>query len=109
MNYACLIVKIVKEPEQQFFGHDLKLTMTEFTGKYVLGRNRKHVDLIKVKIWGDLAYQVKEFYKLNDYLIVEGFISLQNQKFIDMSVQRIYPFLLSSQTSDKDKVQGLLF
>ena len=83
--------------------------MTEFTGKYVLGRNRKHVDLIKVKIWGDLAYQVKEFYKLNDYLIVEGFISLQNQKFIDMSVQRIYPFLLSSQTSDKDKVQGLLF
>ncbi len=107
MNYACLIVKIVKEPEQQFFGYDLKLTMTEFTGKYVLGRNRKHVDLIKVKIWGDLAYQVKEFYKLNDYLIVEGFISLQNQKFIDMSVQRIYPFLLSSQTSDK--VQGLLF
>ena len=71
MNYACLIVKIVKEPQQQFFGYDLKLTMTEFTGKYVLGRNRKHVDLIKVKIWGDLAYQVKVFYKLKKSFLIK--------------------------------------
>ncbi len=45
MNYACLIVKIVKEPEQQFFGYDLKLTMTESIMKCCYGQPTNGFDM----------------------------------------------------------------
>ena len=47
-------------------------------------------------IWGNLGQDVIKYYKINDYLLIEGFISLRKKRFdnnqqIKISVTKIYP------------------
>jgi len=104
MNYTSFIVKIVGKPEQSFF-HD-GTSVTEMLVKFPPIRNIKTTDIFQITIWGTLAYDVIKYYKINDYIIIEGYISLResisnnfsfpNDKQVEISVFKIYPFLLSS-------------
>ena len=62
--------------------------------------------------WGNLGREVNKFYRINDYILIEGYISLRPKKMITVSTQvskqvtisvlRIYPILLNSdRTSTK--------
>ena len=47
-------------------------------------------------IWGNLGQDIIKYYKINDYLLIEGFISLRKKRFdnnqqIKISVTKIYP------------------
>ena len=47
-------------------------------------------------IWGNLGQDVIKYYKINDYLLIEGFISLRKKSLIiisksKISVTKIYP------------------
>jgi hypothetical protein len=56
--------------------------------------------------WGNLARDVSSYYQINDYIMVEGYLSLnnkhllnkvkQNSKQFEITVLKVYPFLLSS-------------
>ena len=103
MNYVSFIVKILEEPQQQFLGYEDYLTVTEFNGQYVTIQNQDHSNTIKIKIWGNLAYQIKEYYHINDYILVEGIITIKNNQhwytpnfYPEITAKRIYPFLLNS-------------
>ena len=106
MNCVSLILKIVEEPKQQFFGYKSSLTVTKLTGKYIVRRNRNYINTIKVKTWGKLAYQVKEYYSVNDYILIEGFLQIKKEEensnspqTIELTAERIFPFLMDSATS----------
>ena len=61
--------------------------------------------VIYLRVWGKLGQEVKNFYTCNDYILIEGYISLRSQKFqklqnrnskqIVINVLRIYPILLN--------------
>lgn len=103
MNYVSLIVKIIEEPKQQFLGYKQYLTVTKLTGKYTARRNKNYINIIKIKAWGKLAYQVKEYYNVNDYILVEGFISIKKEEenansplIVEITAKRVFPFLMES-------------
>ena len=110
MNYISLIVKLIGKPEQSFF--DDNISVTEVMAKFSqVQKNRPDVT-IKLSVWGNLAYDIVQYYQINDYIIIEGYTSLaqnngnsmkfSNEKQLEISVFKIYPFLLSNIRLNKE-------
>ena len=105
MNYANFIVKIVGKPQQSYFNKNIMVT--EIPVKFVAARNKNLnvKNIFQISIWNNLSYDITKYYKLNDYVIIEGYISFRpsmlntklfkNEKQIEISVLKIYPFCLN--------------
>ena len=101
MNYTSFMIKIIGKPEQSFFENDI--SVTEMIAKFYQFRDNSY-NICKISIWGNLSYDVMQYYQINDYLIVEGYISRRNSSFekynitteIEISVFKIYPFALNN-------------
>tara|TARA_B100000767_G_scaffold246494_1_gene246113 strand:+ start:3698 stop:3991 length:294 start_codon:yes stop_codon:yes gene_type:complete len=95
------MVKVIGKPEQSFFDNDI--SVTEMIAKFYQFRDNSY-NICKLSIWGNLSYDVMQYYQINDYLIVEGYISRRDESFeeynitteIEISVFKIYPFALNS-------------
>ena len=100
MNYTSFMIKIVGKPEQSFFEDDISIT--EILAKFYQQQENSY-NICKLSIWGRLSHDVMQYYQLNDYLIVEGYISSRTSDFedynlkteIEISVFKIYPFALN--------------
>ena len=103
MNYTSFMVKIIGEPQQSFFDNDI--SVTEILARFYQFRENSY-NICKLVIWGRLSQDVMQYYQLNDYLIVEGYISRRTSDFedynlktdIEISVFKIYPFALNMLT-----------
>jgi single-stranded DNA-binding protein len=99
-NYISGIVKILENPRQIFF--NTTIPVTEFRVQLPQIRNNRIITLV---FWGNLARDVTNYYKINDYIIIEGYLSVRNKKFdntitqnskkVEITVLKVYPFLLS--------------
>lgn len=98
------VVKILEIPEQKI----LKKKYTLVQCRVQLPQIRKN-RVVKLKVWGKLAKDVLFHYKINDYILVEGYISIRSSlkkdstkslkkipKKLEISALKIYPFILSS-------------
>lgn len=103
MNYSSFICKIVTNPKQTLFENNISLS--EFSAQFPRVRNRDCIDIFNVMVWGKLSYDIIESYKINDYIIIEGYISLKNinsnyrldsnykyKKQVEITAFKIYPF-----------------
>ena len=95
-NYISCVVKILETPIQTVFDNDIPIT--KFRAQLPQVRNNNIVNLI---FWGKLSHDIVNYYNVDDYIIVEGFISLQDKKMsksskkVEITVLKVYPFLLS--------------
>ena len=103
MNYTHFIVKIINKPEQSSFKNGILLT--EFIGKFYQFRNVTSLDkLCKISIWGKSGSSFIKYYKKNDFVIIEGYLSLRKSEFdnlslttdIEVSVYKFYPLSLKN-------------
>jgi len=105
MNYTSFIVKILKEPEQYFLQNNTVVTkiLVKFIDSRTKTLNKK--DTFRISIWENLLYETIKYYNPNDYIVIEGYISLRPSlisenktskmdKEIEISVFKHYPFLL---------------
>jgi hypothetical protein len=61
--------------------------------------------IAKLKFWGNLGRDVLDYYKVNDYIIIEGYLSIakkKKSKKIEITVLKVYPFLLTSNIIDQN-------
>jgi hypothetical protein len=110
MNYISLIVKLIGKPEQSFF--DDNISVTEVMAKFSQVQKNRNDVIVKLCIWGNLAYDMVQYYQINDYIIIEGYVSLtemelesndmSNEKSLEISVFKIYPFLLSNTRLNRE-------
>jgi len=103
MNYVNFIVKIIEKPEQSFFKDDI--CITEVLVKVSQNKKTQYEIPFRLSIWGNLGYDVMQYYQINDYIIIEGYLSLRENIFdnstlkkkqLEVSVFKIYPFLLKN-------------
>ena len=102
MNYVTLAVKVVKNSGQSFFADGTSLT--ELTVLLPQARKNNTKIILQVSIWGKLSYDVAKYYQSEDYIVIEGYISIRNintyslvnllDKQIEISVFKLYPLLL---------------
>lgn len=101
MNYVNFIVKILEKPRQTIINNEIYVT--RFIAKYPKIHNRKIETLVTIVIWENSYKDISKYFFVGDYIIVEGYIShrnltlndqtLGNEKQIEISVFKIYPFL----------------
>jgi cobalamin biosynthesis Co2+ chelatase CbiK len=98
-NYFSGIVKVLENPIQTFFND--KILVTKFRVEIPQIRKNRIITLV---FWGNLAREVKNYYQINDYILIEGYLSIRNKKNIilttnnskqvTITVLKVYPFLL---------------
>ena len=104
MNYSIFAVKVIKNSGQSFFSDGTSLT--ELIVQLPQVRKNSTKVVLQVSIWGKLSYDVAKYYQPDDYIIIEGYISIRNidtdcivnllDKQIEISVFKLYPLLLKS-------------
>ena len=96
-NYISSIVKILETPKQILLKNNISVTKFRVQSPHLKGTN-----IIKLVFWGNLSRDVADYYQVNDYILVEGYVSLnkkQNSKKVEITVLKVYPFLLSYDRS----------
>ena len=92
INHFGGIVRVLETPNNSsIFGDNDKL-MTKVRVQLPQTRNTQIVELI---FWGYLASDIATFYKANDYLLIEGYLSLPvklDSKRVEITVLKVYPF-----------------
>ena len=104
MNYIGAIVKILEKPKQKFLNSNT-LVLTFRAELPQVRKNR----IVKLVILGNLARVVLSYYKINDYILIEGYVSIRENitsklnkklfKKVTITVVKIYPFLLNYNQS----------
>jgi single-stranded DNA-binding protein len=106
-NYIGSIVKILESPNQKLFNNTIPIT--QFRVQLPQIRNNT---IVTLNFWGNLANDVANYYKINDYIIIEGYLSvrtkpvnnsiIQNSKKVEIAVFKVYPFLLSLNNNNNN-------
>ena len=101
MNYSTFLVKIIEKPRQRCFEKDI--LAVEMMVKFIPSRPKKSIKVFKISLWGSSANNVLKSCKVNDLLIIQGYISLRENKNkkvfrkdkeVEISVLKVYPFSL---------------
>lgn len=101
-NYIGSIVRILEIPVQKVV--DKQILTTQFRVQLPQIRNNR---IIRLVFWGSLARDVTNYYQVNDYIMIEGYLSFrnkrknksqlakQNSKEAQITVSKIYPLSLN--------------
>ena len=103
-NFIGGIVKILETPKQNFISKNILFTSFRVQFPQV----RKNY-IVHLKCWGKLANDVVNFYKTDDYVLIEGYLALVNSqsstsinrqsKKIEITCLKIYPIALGYDRS----------
>ena len=98
INYIEAIVKILEPPKQKSINNNI----TFVTFRAQLASIRKP-QIVKITFWGNLAQDIINQYKINQYLLIEGYSSFRNftnlqkiSKRVEITGLRVYPFCLKT-------------
>ena len=100
-NYFSGIVKILEKPLQNF--NQDKFMKAVFQVELYQTRQNKIVSII---FWGNLANEITSYYHINDYILIEGYSSINFQSLkgeskpsveLIITVLKVYPVFLNSK------------
>jgi single-stranded DNA-binding protein len=94
------IVKILEISKQKNFNSNTQITKFRVQFPQV-----RQTSLVHLTLWGNLAVDTANYYKVNDYILIEGYISVRDRKQskniiskskkIEITVLKIYPLFLN--------------
>ena len=99
MNYCNLIAKVIKLPVKGYYENNIDVV--EILVKFSPVKRGKGSEVLNLQIWGNLAQDFLKFYKINDYIIVEGFLSSKKNARTQISVRKVYPYVLNNSKVDE--------
>lgn len=73
-NYFGSVVKILEKPVQTIISE--KIIRTDFRVQLAQVRN---IQIAHLVFWGNLAHDIVNNYQVNDYIMIEGYLSLPNR------------------------------
>ena len=77
INYLGSIVKILEKPIPRLVNN--KIVSVKFRAQLPQVRKTQIVNLV---FWENLARDVANFYKVNDYIMIEGYLSIRDKNKI---------------------------
>lgn len=94
------IVKILETPKQKILNSNIQVTTFRVQFPQI-----RQTSLVHLTFWGNLAVDIANYYKVSDYILIEGYISfretkkltnvISKPKKVEITVLKIYPFLLN--------------
>ena len=102
-NYISGVVKVLETPIQGVTKNNIPVV--KFRVQFPQFRNNA---LVHLTFWGNLGKGIVDYYNINDYILIEGYVSLREKKpvneisvkskRVEITVLRAYPFLLNERT-----------
>ena len=96
-NYFSGTVKLLDNPSQKLIKQ--KTLMTQIWVELPQFRQNKRILLI---CWGKLGDEVKNFYHINDYIFIEGYVSIKKTNLklnkIIITALKAYPIFFDLQS-----------
>ena len=83
-NYVISMVKILEKPVQKVLKGNIAIT--KFRAQLPQIRNNRIIHII---FWGNLAHDIVNYYQLNDYIMIEGYLS-SNRKLKKQTSPKLY-------------------
>ena len=95
MNHAIFVVKAIGEPVHLVYkGYET----IEIKVQFPVLRQKDYMGGLTLLLWGDYRNDFLKYYKVQDYLIIEGAVTLKGyengENETKVIVKRLYPFLL---------------
>ena len=93
-NYIGCIVKILETPKQKIEKNNR--IKAQFRVQVPQSRNQS-TTIARVTFWANLARDINEYYKVGDYIIIEGYISVSKSRKrnkVKITAFKVYPFLI---------------
>ena len=79
MNYIACIIQILEIPK--IIVYDNSLPMVTFRTQLPCIKNKLDATVIaESNIWGSLIHDFLDYYRVNDYMLIEGYISIIRNK-----------------------------
>jgi hypothetical protein len=106
MNYISCIIQILEIPIVESYNDNT--VRVQFNVQLPQLRTRSELPIIiKSIIWGDLGYDIANYYQVNDYVLIEGYIStIINSKIKKeipvLNITKLYPFLFTLKSNNSD-------
>lgn len=102
MNYINCIIKILEIPTIELYSDSIKMARFRVQLPYVRNKIQSPI-IINSHVWGDLAHDVTNYYRVNDYALVEGYLltscdNRDNQEGITINISKLYPFLFALES-----------
>ena len=72
-NYFFGIVKVLEIPKQKVIKNEMPIVTVKIKIPQV-----KNSKIILLLFWGNLAREVKKYCHVNDYVLIEGYVSIRN-------------------------------
>nr|WRW10713.1 hypothetical protein ASMI161 [Ascoseira mirabilis] len=95
MNHAIFIVKVINTPIHLIYSN---FQTIEVKVRFPITRKKNSINELTLLLWGQSKDDFLKYYKIQDYLIIEGILTLHDYKNEDndanIVVKRLYPFLL---------------
>jgi single-stranded DNA-binding protein len=97
MNISIFILKITKDPTENFLKNQIKFLEIETSFSFFL-EEKIYTEKFDLVLWGNLANNSLKLYRKGDYILVEGFLSITSKlekdtlkKKIEITVLDIHP------------------
>ena len=100
MNYINCVVRFFEIPTIELYQNEIP--WTRFKVEIAPARNRPNDTIVEAIVWGDLAYDLIKYYRINDYVLIEGYLLTNpstntkdltlNKKVVQLNIFQIYPF-----------------
>jgi len=93
-NYLGSVVKILEKPVQTILND--KILKTECRAQLAQLRN---IGLVNLVFWGNLGRDAANSYQINDYIMIEGYVSLRdktNQQLFKRNFKKVEIVVLKS-------------
>ena len=105
MNYVSCIIQILEIPTIESYNDEIEMIKLRVQLPYVRNKVQSPI-IIYLLIWGDLVYDIVNYYQINDYVLVEGYISISfnnhdKQQLIMINITKFYPFLFSLKSNNQ--------
>jgi single-stranded DNA-binding protein len=104
MNYVGGIVRILETPKLDLINNTINRTECHVQLPQI--RKKQVGTIIKLVFWGDFAYDVANYYRINDYILVEGYLAFKKEelnnlssrtlKNLEITVFKVYPLFLNN-------------
>jgi hypothetical protein len=78
MNSCIFIVTLAENPIEEFYKTQIKLLEVPANFNYLL-KEKIFNETVNLLIWGDQANDVLKYYRKDDYVVVEGFITASSE------------------------------
>lgn len=87
--------------------------MVKFLAKFPQVRKQRKSQAFYISVWGNMGDDIIKYYNVGDFILVEGFLSINDQllqskdKQVELTVLKIFPYFVSEMESNYSKVSNL--